>query len=368
MTVQTYAVVMLALVHPAAVQGAGYDLLHSWTDGSSSGCPGLGCSTEEDGGTAGLAACKAKCDDFVPTGSNQDKCNVFNFVATGADASDYFGAKSEGNCCLKACASVSDLMLSSKFNGWDVYVNKTAPSPPTPPPNDMTVVYEYFDDPGNKCTDNPGYSLVTTMEECNAFASKRNHLNVVTWEENEKDNVCSAKYPCTESSDRTDLPPGCYGLRKRRLFFNRNYAKDRGAMYKEETEWDGFPGVFGYVCKISKWELDMYQPGPHDRTKCREDGKPDGNCCGYTHLTSCADGYVKGEISEEQLTGNKVEGKITQEQKMCITGVGMGMGPSGGEWYYSCRAPPKNVRKAIASSSSMLAPGLSAFVALLAVV
>lgn len=359
MTMQIYAVVIMAFMSPAAAQGDtseeqgnttdGYTLNRSWTDGLASACESLGCATEEDSGTAGLAACQARCDNIAA-------CNTLNFASTGADAA------TPGRCCLRSCAPVSDLKLSSEWKGWDVYVKDGAEE----------WVYDYYDRPGYKCTANLGYSLVTTMDECNV-ASK--YVKPRGVDDPELADVCSVSNPCTEGIDRADYPPGCYGIGFN-IFFNRNHVSDRGTMFDAEAK-DGWGANVGYVCKIPKSELAKYDPGAHDSSKCRESGESDNDCCAKLVESGCADGYVKGAPDylpcdkEGGWQGGYCGGSMTGESSnMCadIQGV-IGSSPSTAYYYYSCKRPPEYAMQPAAASSALsLVPGLSALVALLGAV
>ena len=78
----------------------------AWSDGMSSDCTNLQCTTED----SGVETCQQLCRENT-------NCNVINFCPN-VDASNC-GTKNQ--CCLQTCASETDLQLIDTSNGWDVY-------------------------------------------------------------------------------------------------------------------------------------------------------------------------------------------------------------------------------------------------------
>jgi len=97
-----------------------YTLVSPHSAGNASDCPNLECSTKTDGGSTGLAECKAACD-------GHNSCNLINFVPDEAAGKSRFQIK--GRCCLRACQSLGDLKLTDKWKGWDVYMKKSESAP-----------------------------------------------------------------------------------------------------------------------------------------------------------------------------------------------------------------------------------------------
>jgi len=91
-----------------------YTLVSPHSEGNASDCPNVGCSTRTNGGSEGLAECKAACDGNA-------SCNLINFVPDAAAAPGY---QIRGRCCMRACQSLDHLNLTGKWKGWDVYTKK----------------------------------------------------------------------------------------------------------------------------------------------------------------------------------------------------------------------------------------------------
>ena len=80
-------------------------LVQDWSQGQSSDCPTLGCTTV----SGGLLECQKSCQD------NFD-CNLINFCTDGADCTSGLN-----RCCLRKCKD-DDYKLTNHWKGWDIYV------------------------------------------------------------------------------------------------------------------------------------------------------------------------------------------------------------------------------------------------------
>lgn len=98
------------LVLPTVTVSWSYAKKHSWKEGKASGCSNLGCRNLADGSPASATACQRSCDAEVD-------CDVVNFLPDGAA-----GKHVAGRCCLRHCGAGADLNLTTRWQGWDVYV------------------------------------------------------------------------------------------------------------------------------------------------------------------------------------------------------------------------------------------------------